>query len=177
MTRRLEVRLCRNPAREGGVVPEEMFLKLSGIDGESIDAKHKGEIDVLAWSWGLSEEGVPATGGAGAGEVKIQSLSIQKLVDLASPLLLSYSAHGKHISAGTLTTRNPGKGTEFLFFKMTNVTVTSVSMMASKDATRPAESITLNFAKLDFDYRSSKPDGSVGTEKHFKWDILAGKSF
>jgi type VI secretion system secreted protein Hcp len=158
-------------------VPEEMFLKLSGIDGESIDAKHKGEIDVLAWSWGLSEEGVPATGGAGAGKVKVQGLSIQKLVDLASPLLLSYSAQGKHISAGTLTTRNPGKGTEFLFFKMTNVTITSVSMMASKDATRPAESITLNFAKLDFDYRSSKPDGSVGTEKHFKWDILAGKSF
>ena len=52
-------------------MPEEMFLKLSGIDGESIDAKHKGEIDVLAWSWGLSEEGVPATGGAGAGKVKI----------------------------------------------------------------------------------------------------------
>ena len=158
-------------------MPEEMFLKLSGIDGESVDAKHKGEIDVLAWSWGLSEEGAPATGGGGAGKVKIQSLSIQKLIDLASPLLLSYSAQGKHISAGTLTTRNPGKGTEFLFFKMTNVTVTSVSMMASKDATRPAESITLNFAKLDFDYRSSKPDGSVGTEEHFKWDILAGKSF
>ena len=37
-------------------MPVEMFLKLAGIEGESSDAKHKGEIDVLAWSWGLSEE-------------------------------------------------------------------------------------------------------------------------
>jgi type VI secretion system secreted protein Hcp len=157
----------------------EMFLKLAGIDGESVDAKHKGEIDVLAWSWGLSEEGAPAGtgGGGGAGRVKIQNISIQKLVDLASPLLLSFSAQGKHISDGTLTTRNPGQGTDFLLFKMTNVTVTSVNMTASKDGARPTESVTLGFAKVEFDYRSIKSDGSMGTEKSFKWDVSAGKPF
>src|SRR5262245_56684383 len=155
----------------------EMFLKLAGIEGESVDAKHKGEIDVLAWSWGLSEEGPPAgTGGAG-GRVKIQNLAIQKLVDLASPLLLSFSARGKHISDGTLTTRNPEHGAGFLLFKMTNVTVTSVNMAASKDEARPTESVTLNFAKVELDYRSIKPDGSIGTEKSFKWDVSAGKPF
>ena len=162
-------------------MPFDMFLKLTGIDGESVDAKHKGEIDVLAWSWGLSES-PPQTGsgGGGAGKVKAQDLSIQKLVDLASPLLLSYSAEGKHISDGTLTARQESKGAgqEFLVFKMTNVLVASVSMAeTSNDEVRPTETVTLNFAKLNFDYRSFKQDGSVNQEKSFRWDFSTNKSF
>jgi len=151
-------------------MPVEMFLKLAGIDGESTDAKHKGEIDVLTWSWGLSQEGgSPAGGGGGAGRVKIENISIQKLVDLASPLLLSFSATGKHISDGTLTTRKAGKGAkaggEFLLFKMSNVIVTSVHVAASQDGNAPTESITLSFGKVEFDYK----------DKAFKFDVTGGK--
>jgi type VI secretion system secreted protein Hcp len=159
-------------------MPVNMFLKLAGIDGESTDAKHKGEIDVLAWSWGLSQEsGSPGGGGGGgAGRVKIENISIQKLVDLASPLLLSFSATGKHISDGTLTTRKAGKGAgEFLLFKMSNVIVTSVHVAASKDDNRPAENVTLSFGKLEFDYRPQKADGSLGGEVSFKWDVTGAK--
>ena len=160
-------------------MPVEMFLKLTGIEGESSDAKHKGEIDVLAWSWGLSEETQQTGGGGGgAGKVKVHDLSIQKLVDLASPLLLSSSVEGKHISDGTLTARQESKGAgqEFLVFKMTNVLVTSVSMAeTSKDEVRPTETVMLNFAKLDFDYRSFKQDGSVNQEKSFRWDFSTNK--
>jgi len=163
-------------------MPIEMFLKLAGIEGESSDAKHKGEIDVLAWSWGLSEEagrGNPQAGspaGGGAGRVKIESISIQKLVDVASPLLLLFSAQGKHITDGTLTTRKAGKGGgDFLLFKMTDVIVTSVHLAVSKDTDQPAESITLNFGKFEFNYRPTNPDGSLGTAKSSGWDIRAGK--
>ena len=147
-------------------MPVNMFLKLAGIDGESTDAKHKGEIDVLAWSWGLSQEGGSAGGGGGGGRVKIENISIQKLVDLASPLLLSFSATGKHISDGTLTTRKAGKAAgEFLLFKMSNVIVTSVHVAASQDGNAPTESITLNFGKVEFDYK----------DKAFKFDVASGK--
>lgn len=159
-------------------MPVQMFLKLAGVEGESTDAKHKGEIDVLAWSWGLSQEGSSSTGGGGgAGRVKVENISIQKLIDLASPLLLSFSATGKHISDGTLTTRKAGKGAaEFLLFKMTDVIVTSVNVAVSKDGAQPtAESISLSFRKVEFDYRPTKPDGSLGPEKSFKWDVTAAK--
>ena len=161
-------------------MPFEMFLKLAGIEGESSDAKHKGEIDVLAWSWGLSEEagrGDPQAGspaGGGASRVKIESISIQKLVDLASPLLALFGAQGKHITDGTLTTRKAGKGgDDFLLFKMTDVIVTSVQVAV--DTNQPAESITLSFGKFEFDYRPTKPDGSLGTGSSFKWDITRVK--
>jgi type VI secretion system secreted protein Hcp len=148
-------------------MPVKMFLKLAGIAGESTDAKHKGEIDVLAWSWGLSQEGgSPGGGGGGAGRVNIENVSIQKLVDLASPLLLSFSATGKHISDGTLTTSKAGKaGGEFLLFKMSNVIVTSVHVAASQDGNAPTESITLSFGKVEFNYK----------DKSFKFDVTGGK--
>jgi type VI secretion system secreted protein Hcp len=154
----------------------DMFLKLDGIAGEASDAKHKGEIDVLSWSWGLSEPAAPAGGGGGAGKVKIENISIQKLVDLASPLLLSFSAQGRHIKEGTLATRKGTKGGgDFLLVKLTDVIVTSVQMEASKDAGQPAESITLGFGKVELDYWQTKPDGSLGTEESFKWDVAAAK--
>ena len=35
----------------------DMFLKLDGVNGESKDKTHKLDIDVLAWSWGMSNSG------------------------------------------------------------------------------------------------------------------------
>jgi len=32
-----------------------MFIKIDDVKGESQDTKHKEEIDVLAWSWGLTQ--------------------------------------------------------------------------------------------------------------------------
>jgi len=160
-------------------MPIEMFLKLTGIDGESTDAKHKGEIDVLAWSWGLSNQ-PPAGGGGGggAGRATIENISINKAVDLASPLLLSFGAQGKRIADGTLTTRRPGKaGNEFLLLKMTNVVVTSVHIAAEQSQNVPSENVTLSFGKIEFTYRSTKPTGGAGAEKTFTWDVAQGKPF
>src|SRR5262249_46878069 len=138
-------------------MPIEMFLKLAGIEGESSDAKHKGEIDVLAWTWGLSDEagrGNPQAGspaGRGAGRVKIESISIQKLIDVASPLLLLFSAQGKHITDGTLPTRKAGRGGgDLLVFKMTDVVVTPGHVAVSKDTDQLAESVTVSFGKFEF---------------------------
>jgi type VI secretion system secreted protein Hcp len=157
----------------------EMFLKLAGIAGESLDAKHKGEIDVLAWSWGLStpEAASAAGAGAGAGRVKIDNISIQKWVDIASPLLISSETTGKHITDGTLSTRKAGTaaGSDFLLFKMTDVSVSSVQVASSSGADRPTESITLSFAKFEFDYQPIKADGSLGPGGSVGWDIVTAK--
>ena len=58
---------------------------------------------------------------------------------------------------------------------MTDVIVTSVHMTASKDTNQPAENIVLKFGKLEFDYRPTKQDGSLGSGTSFKWDVAANK--
>ena len=46
----------------------DMFLKLTNINGEAADKTHKDEIDILAWSWGMSQSGTTHTStGGGAG--------------------------------------------------------------------------------------------------------------
>ena len=71
----------------------DIFLKLEGINGESEDAKHTKEIDILGWNWGMSNTGTAHLGGgAGTGKVNIHDLSVTKYVDLAStPLMLVMS--------------------------------------------------------------------------------------
>ena len=159
----------------------DMFLKLAGIAGESDDARHKGEIDVLAWSWGVSEahEG-QAGAGSGAGKPNFQDLAIKKLVDLASPLLLAATAKGSHISDAVLTVRRAGTLQDFLVIRMKNVLVTSVNLEEAKEEDRPSERIMLNSGQIDFDYTlykpEYKPDGLKEKEESFTWDITANKA-
>ena len=42
-----------------------IFARIGTIKGESRDAKHKDEIEVLSWSWGLFQSDTIAHGGGG----------------------------------------------------------------------------------------------------------------
>ena len=64
----------------------DFLLKINGVDGESKISGHEGEIDVLAWSWGMSQTGtMHVGGGGGAGKVDVQDISLTKYVDKATP--------------------------------------------------------------------------------------------
>ena len=41
----------------------DIFAKIGDIKGESLDSKHKDEIEVLSFSWGVTNTGSPAAGG------------------------------------------------------------------------------------------------------------------
>src|SRR5262245_27909161 len=87
----------------------DYFLKLAGIDGESHDAKHKGEIDVESWSWGETNAGDAAhRGGMGAGKVSMQDLHFTMKVNKATPRLMQACATGEHIAKAVLTCRVAG---------------------------------------------------------------------
>ena len=157
----------------------DMFLKITGIDGESKDAKHPGEIDVLAWSWGMSQSGsFHIGGGGGAGKVNVQDISITKWVDKASANLMLFCSNGTHITDATLYVRKAGKTPlEYIVIKMTKVMVTSVSTGGSGGEDKLTENITLNFAKVDYQYQPQKDDGSKdGGSIPYLWDIEANIS-
>ena len=107
-----------------------IFAKIGTIKGESHDAKHKDEIEVLSWAWGVSQSGALAPGGGGgSGKASFQDFTFTHHVDKASPLLMKACATGKHIKEATITVRKAGKGQqEFLVIKMTDVLVTSVAL-------------------------------------------------
>lgn len=155
-----------------------MFIKIAGIDGESKDAKHTGQIDVLAWSWGMSQSGsFHVGGGGGAGKVNVQDLSLTKWVDKASPNLMMFCSTGEHITDATLYVRKAGKTPlEYIVIEMKKVMVTSVSTGGSGGEDRLTENITLNFAQVKYDYKAQKADGSGEAAITYKWDIEANES-
>jgi len=153
----------------------DMFLSLDGIKGESADKTHKGEIDVLAWSWGLSNSGSFHQGeGGGAGKANFQDISVTKYVDKASADLLYSSASGKHIPKAKLTVRKAGENPlEYLTFELENILVSSVSTGGSGGEDRLTENVSLNFAKIKMEYWTQGAKGAKGENGNFAWDIPA----
>ena len=154
----------------------DICAKIGDIKGESADAKHKDEIEVLSFSWGVTNGAtIGAGGGAGAGKATFQDLSIVHTIDKASPLLLKACATGEHLKEATITHRKAGKGQqEYLVVKMNDVIITGVVHGGSGEGS--SETISLVFAKVDFEYRPQKIDGTLDAGIHFKFDIKANKS-
>src|SRR5262249_37561412 len=100
----------RPQVAQGGLkMAFDCFLKIDGVEGESKDARHANEIDVLSFSWGESNTGVAAHGGGGgAGKVSMQDFHFTMKLNKASPLLAAPGATGKHIKSAVLTCRKAG---------------------------------------------------------------------
>jgi type VI secretion system secreted protein Hcp len=152
----------------------DMFIKIETVDGESRDKVHKKEIDVLAWSWGISNSGSAHTGGgAGAGKCNIQDISFTKWVDSATPKLALACCDGKHFTSATLVVRKAGeKPVEYLKIKVEEVLITSISTGGSGGEDRLTENITLNFAKVSLDYVPQDEKGAAGTAIPMAWSVV-----
>jgi type VI secretion system secreted protein Hcp len=150
----------------------DLFIKIGTYKGESSDKTHKDEIDVLSWSWGVNQTGsMGHGGGGGAGKASFHDLTFVHHVDAASPNLLYACASGEHIKDAKMTVRKAGKtAQEFLVIKMSDVLITSVSP-AGHDGANTSESVSLQFSKVELEYKAQKPDGSLDSGIQFKWDI------
>lgn len=153
----------------------DMFLKIDDIKGESADKVHKGEIQVLAWSWGMSQSGTTHMGGGGgAGKVNVQDISFTKYIDSSTPTLFQNCANGKHMKLGTLVVRKAGEHPlEYLKIKMTEILITSISTGGSGGEDRLTENVTLNFAKFELAYAPQKADGTGDVAILASYDIAA----
>lgn len=153
----------------------DMFIKIEGVPGESKDSVHKDEIDVLSWSWGMSNSSTLHDGsGGGAGRANFDDLEVTKYVDKSTPLLMESCSSGVIYPSALLTVRKAGeKPLEYIKIELTDVLVTSVSTGGSGGEDRLTENVTLNFRKFKVIYTEQKEDGTGGGVTEFGWDIAA----
>ena len=155
----------------------DYFLKLDGIDGESVDDKHKGEIDVESFSWGATQAGTFAFGGGGgAGKVQFQDFHFTMRVNKASPKLMLSCASGQHIKSGILIGRKAGEGQQD-FYKVTfsDVLISSYQTGGSAGDTVPTDQVSFNFAKIEFSYTPQRADGSLDSAIISGYDLKLNK--
>jgi type VI secretion system secreted protein Hcp len=143
-----------------------MFLKVKGakhgeINGESQDQKHKNEIEVLAWSWGMQGK-ASLGGGIATGKATMRELRITKRVDKSSTALMSALRSNELIKEATLTLRKIGKTPlEYLKIKIEEGRVMAIDLDAGDTSGSPAllERVTLSFNKISVEYTPQGADG------------------
>ena len=156
-----------------------MFLKVRGVTGETADTKHKGEIEVVSWSWGLHSPTSIGTGQA-VGAVSVNELRIVKRIDLSSVTLMRFLRDnatiepgdlGNHVTASALlTVRKAGDGGsqfEYLRIELDNVRVTSSRVEATQgggltDKPEVLESVSFTFSKVRVSYTPQSSTGGAG---------------
>lgn len=156
----------------------DYFLKLDGVEGEATDSKYKNQIDVESWSWGETQTGTHAGGGGGgAGKVSMQDFHFVMKVNKASPKLLLACATGQHIKSGILTCRKAG-GTQqdFLVVTMSDLLVSSFQTGGSGHSDIvPTDQISLNFSKIEMEYKVQNEKGQVGQPVKVGYDVKQNK--
>ena len=152
----------------------DYFLKIDGIDGESMDKTHKSEIQLQSFSWGETNQGTFSSGsGGGAGKVQMQDFHFTMTVNKSSPKLFLACANGEHIKKATLTARKAGKDQQdYLKVTFSDLLVSSFQTSGMADAGHlPIDQISLNFAKLEMEYKEQKADGSLGGAIKAMYDL------
>lgn len=154
----------RNPYAAAGL--GDMFLAVKGarsgpIKGESQDDVHKGEIDVLSWTWGMQAK--PSLGGGmAAGKASMHDLQILKRVDCSSTALMSALKTNEPIQKAVLTLRKAGSSQlEYLKIIIEQGRVTSLTIEAGDREGSPElrERVTFSFNKITVEYVPQGKDG------------------
>ncbi len=136
-----------------------MFLKVQGVTGEAADADHKGEIEVVSWSWGMQASTNVATGQA-AGKSTISELHVVKRVDQASPTLMTYLRNNKVVGAASLSVRKAGT-TPLEYFRIDLENVRVTALKAESENAELVERVSLGFSRVTVSYT---PQGATGAK-------------
>lgn len=158
----------------------DVYLQIDGIKGESMDDKHKDWIECLAVNWGVSQprSATASTGGGHTAErCEHQEITLAKLADLSSPILLQTCSAGKTIPKAKLEfMRADGQGDRIKYFEieLENVLIGGVSPSVAEGSIIQ-ETVGLKFSKIKWKYTQQKIGGGSGGNTSGGWDLAANK--
>jgi len=158
----------------------DYFLKLEEIEGESQDSKHKNEIDILGFNWGVTQTGASSFGaGSGSGKAQVHDFTFTAYQSKASPKLMQACADGSHIGTATITIRKAGKEQqEYSVYTLSEAIVSDYKVYSPEDPNDsiPLETFKLNFSKVEHQYKEQKADGTLGGSVKGVWNVKENKA-
>jgi len=158
----------------------DAYLQIDGIKGESADAGHQGWIELASVSFGVMQPtvGSKSTGGGHtAGHCEHRILSLSKIADLASPILMQHCSMGKTIPKARLEfMRADGDGKRVKYYQvdLENVLISHMDQVMNGSGLLQDE-IGLCFTKVKWSYTQQKIGGGIGGQTAGGWDLAAKK--
>ena len=162
----------------------DMFLKIKGIEGESTDDKHKGEIEILSYSHSVSQPTsavASSSGGGTTGRCAHADFTIMKSLDKASPVLSQKCCTGEHIDEITLTINRAsgdkgGLKVPYMVYKLTNAVISNVGVSGSQGGGEPTENVSFNYGKIEWEYtKQDRKGGAGGGKTTGSWNLEKNK--
>jgi type VI secretion system secreted protein Hcp len=153
----------------------DYFLKLDGIQGESVDDKHKDWIQISSFSFGASAvTSVSGTGGSGAGKVDVGDFNVMTFLDKATTPLLKSIFAGKHIKTGNFEAVKLGAGGKpFVKIDFQELYVTSIQASATDEI--PHVSVSFSYNQIAFEYSQQNEQGIVTTTGKATFNVKENK--
>lgn len=141
----------------------DFFLILPGINGESSDHIYKNAVDIDSIGWDLKNSGTTHVGrGGGSGKVEVDSISLTKLVDRATPNLIKACCQGKHFANASVIVRKAGeRPLEYLRYELEDVFVNRVSQGGKNSNDQIKETVYLSFASFRTIYAPQSASGAM----------------
>jgi type VI secretion system secreted protein Hcp len=162
-------------APSAALAAEDLFLKLTGIKGESTDAQHKNEIVLLSYSQSFTQ---PASAGGGIANCGV--VKVTKVIDRSSPALIGAVLTARNIPTAVITFRNSGAA-PFEYYKvtLTDVVIQAITQTDASptDSTTILEQISIIGTTFKFEYTLPTATGSPGVPVVFAWDCAKNMSF
>jgi type VI secretion system secreted protein Hcp len=160
----------------------DAFLKIGTIPGESTDSKHKDWIEILSFSWGVSQTGSGSRssgGGAAAERCNHSDFSCVKTLDKASPKLFVACCNGEHIKEVTLQLHRAGQEkTKYMEYKLSDVIISSYRPGGASQGGEalPLEEVSFNYGKIELTYTSTDhKTGKAAGDVIANWDVVANQ--
>jgi|SRR5215204_2642414 type VI secretion system secreted protein Hcp len=163
---------------------KDYFLKIEGVEGESGDSKHKGEIDIESFEWGESRDLAP--GDLRNRQLQMTDFHFTTFTSKASTKLMTACATVQKFEKATFTLRKAGGDQqEYMKFIFYDVRIASYSISGPATETSrnekighekrensiPLENIVLNYGAIEVEYREQKSVGDLGGKNRFNYNL------
>ena len=167
-------------ALAGGLAPlhagVDIFMKVTGITGESNDVNHRGWIDVTSFTHGLSNSSAASGGAGGGGSSKVAhaSFDVSKYLDKSSlPLNLKVN-QGSHVDSVIVEFQTTGAN-KSIFYRvtMTDVVIVNTNIKGETGDSRITDGISMVYKKIVWEYWPIDSNGKLGPVVRTEWDVSA----
>jgi type VI secretion system secreted protein Hcp len=157
-----------------------MFIKIEGpeVKGESNDAKHTDQLQVLSWSHAFNQPTSSTRSSAGSGTVEHANhadFSFTKYTDSSTDDLLKLCWQGNQIDKCTFFAyRADGDNQPVLYLQIEfeKVIVSNISL-GGGTGDIPTETVCFNYGKVKYIYKRQKPaDGTADGDQPVSHDLL-----
>ena len=161
----------------------DIYLKLEGVKAESSDAAHKDEMEIVSFSFGVSQAVTQSASGDGTftvGRCQMSPVTVGKALDASSPILAQACASGKHFPSATLTLNRAmtadGTKAPYMVYTLTDVLIESISTGGSGGGDLPHETMSLVYGQINWDYMLTKTTGDTPSHVLGGWSLKENKA-